>query len=251
MELVSQYVSVTFATLLGYWIRLCRLAMLRGQRVPNDRFVPFRTRTWSSDLPWSRQFYEAVQSTKWNQAAGEHPPIHWNGVLNMKDPFSLASYPLLVFDVRPATIIEIGAFTGGSAIWLADMMQIQGIDGRVYSFDLEVDRIKASHPRVQFRWANSHQLSTFDADWLASLPHPWLVIEDAHQNVYNLLRFFNTMMRAGDYLVLEDTLYRPKYKAMRRFILEQEDQFMVDTRYTDLFGYNVTWHPNSYFKKMY
>jgi hypothetical protein len=33
-------------------------------------------------------------------------------------------------------------------------------------------------------------------------------------------------------------------------MLEQGDNFLVDTRYTDLFGYNVTWHPNGYFKKM-
>lgn len=73
----------------------------------------------------------------------------------MKDPFSLASYPLLLAELRPATILEIGSFLGGSAIWMADMMAVQGVDGRVYSFDVITDRINVTHPRVGFKWADA------------------------------------------------------------------------------------------------
>lgn len=250
VEVACQYVSVGFATLLSYWSRLSRLALLRRRYSNATRFVPFAQRCWSSDLPWSMHFWRTVQDSKWNRPQGEQPPINWKGVLNMKDPFSLASYPLLIQELRPATIIELGAYSGGSAFWLADMFEIHGIDGRIYSFDINMERIAAKHPRVEFKWADSKNLQSFDAEWLASLPHPWLVIEDAHQNLYNVLSFFGAMMRPGDYLVVEDTLYYPKYRTLKRFILDHHDQYLVDTRYVDLFGYNVTWHPNSYFKKV-
>jgi cephalosporin hydroxylase len=247
MEIACQAFSVMAGTVLGAWNKLSRRVLLLGHGPSDARFVPIRNRCWSSDLPWSWQFYKAVQRSK-NRP--DQPPINWKGVLNMKDPFSLAAYPLLLSELRPATIIEIGAYSGGSATWLADMMGIQDIDGRVYSFDINIPRITAQHPKVQFAWANSRDLSSFDAHWLASLPHPWLVIEDAHINVYNLLKFFSSMMQPGDYLVAEDTLHYSKYVQVKKFILEQQDTFLADTRYTDLFGYNVTWHPNSYFRKM-
>lgn len=251
METAAQYVFAMFSTMLGYWIRLWRRAQLLGQPTLQSRFVPFRARAWSSDLLWSSFFWKSIQFSKWNSGHEKYPPIHWRGILLMKDPFSLASYPLLIFELAPATIIEIGAFNGGSATWLADMMEIQGIDGRVYSHEINVERITAKHPRVQFKRADSRDLSSFDAELLASLPHPWIVIEDAHTNVYNLLRFFNGMMKSGDYLVVEDTVHRPKYDELRKFMLEQGGNFLVDTRYTDLFGYNVTWHPNGYLKKIH
>ena len=36
-------------------------------------------------------------------------------------------YPMLLFELKPKTIIEIGAFNGGSAIWLADNLELFGI----------------------------------------------------------------------------------------------------------------------------
>jgi len=247
-EAVRQHVSEGFSSLLSYCSRYSRLALLRQRNSIATRFVPFTQRTWSSDLPWSVHFWKTVRDSKWRRPRDER--IHWKGVLNMKDPFSLASYPLLIHELKPATIIELGAYIGGSALWLADMLEIHGIDGRIYSFDIEVDRITAKHPRVEFKWADSRNLQSFDAAWLASLPHPWLVIEDAHCNVYEVLRFFGAMMHPGDYLIVEDTLQLSKYRTLQRFIQDHHDQYLVDTRYVDMFGYNVTCHPNSYFKKV-
>ncbi len=40
-----------------------------------------------------------------------------------KNPFDLALYSLLISKILPATIIEIGSASGGSAVWLADQMK--------------------------------------------------------------------------------------------------------------------------------
>jgi cephalosporin hydroxylase len=250
MELVFKLLGFAAATALGYYTRFCRILLLRGNDRRKERFVSLKNRSLLSDLAFSRQVISAVQSSKWNDEKHKIPPINWKGVLNMKDPFELAIYPLLLWELKPATIIELGSFNGGSAAWLADMLEIQGIDGRIYSFDIDIDRIEASHPRVEFRKADTNNLDSLDLDSLASLPHPWLVIEDAHENVYNVLRFFGEQMMVGDYFIVEDTNGRIKYREFKRFVLEQNDSFLVDTRYTDLFGYNVTWNPNAYLKKV-
>jgi cephalosporin hydroxylase len=113
-----------------------------------------------------------------------------------------------------------------------------------------VDRIEPSHPRVEFRQVDLNNLDGLNRDFISSLPHPWLLIEDAHTNVYDLLQFFAAMMLAGDYLVVEDTINYVKYRKVKKFVFDQKDAFLVDTHFTDLFGYNVTWNPNSYLKKV-
>jgi cephalosporin hydroxylase len=217
---------------------------------PRSRFARIETRSWTTDLCIPGQVVQAIQGAKWNTAASETPPVNWRGTVNMKDPFSLAAYPMLLWDLKPATVIEIGAYHGGSACWLADQAAAMGIDLRVVSFDIDVDRIVATHPRVTFARADSNDVASFDRARLAPLPHPWLVIEDAHVNVASVLELFDSMMREGDYFIVEDVVDRAKYEAMRGFVIDAAGRYLVDTRFTDLFGYNVTWHPNGYLRRV-
>ena len=239
-------------SLLGFLRRALRI-LLHPFAHPGSagrRLVPLRSRMWSTDLGLSHQFATAVQRSKWNRARRSIPPVHWKGIRSVKDPFELAIYPMLLWELKPATIIEIGSLNGGSAVWLADMLEVMKIDGNVYSFDIDTDEIEGEHPRVTFIRADSNRLDLFDTEFLQSLPHPWLVIEDAHQNVANVLTFFGGFMTPGDYLVVEDTLQWRKYLQMEKFVARSRDLFRVDTRFTDMFGYNVTWNINGYLKRV-
>src|SRR6266545_1566673 len=163
------------------------------------RFVPFRDRAYGTDFALSAQFFGRVQGAK-EAPTEEAPALHWRGVPMKKDPFDVTLYPLLLWELRPATIIELGAYRGGSALWMADLLDLYGIDGHVYSHDIDVDRITACHARVTFLRADSNDVGSFDAERLRSLPHPWLVLEDTHRNIYELLRFFDRFLEAGDYV---------------------------------------------------
>src|SRR5258708_32395198 len=61
----------------------------------------------------------------------------YRGIPMQKNPFDLALYPLLMERVRPRTLIEIGSFAGGSALWFADQGRQLGLDLRVYSVALQ------------------------------------------------------------------------------------------------------------------
>ena len=63
-----------------------------------------------SDLP-----YELLMKIQQGTMAYRH-----RGVPLLKNPFDLALYPLLLERARPRTLIEIGSYSGGSALWFAD-----------------------------------------------------------------------------------------------------------------------------------
>src|SRR5258708_19643235 len=73
----------------------------------------------------------------------------YRGIPMQKNPFDLALYPLLLERARPRTLIEIGSFAGGSALWFADQGRQLGLDLRVYSVDLQ-EPVSVSHPPVTF-----------------------------------------------------------------------------------------------------
>jgi cephalosporin hydroxylase len=211
-----------------------------------SRLVPFENRRWVTDLPLSDQLIKSIQN-------GKYAGLKWRGASLLKDPFDFTLYPQLLAELRPPTILELGAYEGASAAWLADMLTVMGAETHVYSFDIDLARIRVRHPQVTFLAADLSDLDTLETAtfgrWqLRSLPHPWLVIEDAHTNVYNVLSHFDGYMRLGDYVVAEDLLDRDVYVELRRFAIDRG--YHVDTKYTDMFGYNMTWNLNGFLCRM-
>jgi cephalosporin hydroxylase len=168
----------------------------------------------------------------------------WRGRPLMKNVFDFAMYPALIGELRPRTIFEIGSGLGASAVWFADHMAFADVEGRVHS----VDRVKAAaeHPQVSFYQGDCHVPDRlFDPGLLANEPHPWLVVEDAHENVRGVLEQFHKYLAPGDYLVVEDSdIKRP---ALRSFLAAHPGAYLVDTRFTDNFGRNATSAADSIF----
>lgn len=170
--------------------------------------------------------------------------MRWRGIPLMKNVFDFAMYPALIAELRPNTIFEVGSGLGASALWFADNLEFCGIDGSVYT----VDRAKPAieHTRVQFFQGDcSDPQRLFGADLLRSAPHPWLVIEDAHHNVGGVLAQFHLHLKAGDYLVVEDS--DVKRETLRQFVGAHPGAYLVDTRFTDNFGRNATCAADSIF----
>jgi len=252
LEALATFVFVLVDTALGVVRDAVRIALAPRSFLATSRavrFVRFEHRAWFTGFPLSLQFYARTQNRKRNRSRAEIPPINWKGVPVMKDPFDLALYPMLLWELKPATIVELGSYRGGSALWLSDLLSMMGVDGRVYSFDVDVSRLEARSDRVTFEYADCNDLSTLPTSRLQDLPHPWLVIEDAHHNVYEVLRYFDAFLRPGDYLVVEDVWNPRNYLALRRFARESNGRYLVDTQFTDMFAYNATWNFNGYLRR--
>jgi len=184
-----------------------------------------------------------------------YPSISYKGLLHVKPPEDLVLYSNLLWELQPKTIIEFGPLQGGSSLWFADQLQLVRGDGEgeVHSFEYFIDCIHpdAAHPRLTFHRADLRDLGTLDRALFARLPHPWLVVDDAHENLEQLIPMLASFMKPGDYYVLEDGFAQAANAANIGKAAQLCDAlgFMVDTKYADAFGYNVTTSPNGWWRK--
>jgi cephalosporin hydroxylase len=182
-----------------------------------------------------------------NQSQGTFDDLRWKGFTLFKSAFDLAIYQQMLSDVRPATVIEIGSGSGGSAIWFADTLDCLSIQNHIYTLD--INPLPAIDDRVTFIQGDCNQVElAFLGRGLDSWPHPWMVIEDAHVNVTGVLSYFDGYLQGGDYLVVEDS--PKKTNAIGKFLLDKRGRYRVDSKYTDMFGHNATTCFDSILKRM-
>jgi cephalosporin hydroxylase len=181
----------------------------------------------------------------------------------LKNPFDLALYPLLLADARPRTLIEIGSFQGGSALWFADQAAGLGWDLEVHSVDVAPPS-GIERPHVHFHPGDGRRLGdVFDRPALAALPRPWLVIDDAdhqYETTLAVLRFFDPLMAPGEYIVIEDGILTDMRvadaygggpaRAIHDFLADARGRFEIDRSYCDYFGHNVTWNVDGYLRRL-
>ncbi|MBL6713840.1 MAG: cephalosporin hydroxylase [Pirellulales bacterium] len=231
-----------------------------------ERFVPFASRTMDCGL--SRQSVDAI-------AEGKNY-VSYRGIGMAKDPFDMVLYPILLHEVAPATVIELGAYTGASALWMADTLATMEIKSRVISVDIDlslVDEKAKGRSDIEFREGDCNAIEElFPPEMLHQLPHPLVLIDDAHVNIAGVYRHFHEhALREGDYLVIEDTIpwmpgaFGPinedagtgqvtewgdwKWREILKFFREHGDDYRVDRYYTDFFGLNATWNWNGFVRR--
>ncbi len=217
-----------------------------GVDAPN-RFQQMGQRSWDQDRK------------AWAVSGGIHSDLRYagafgsyKGLINLKPAIDLVLYSNLIWELQPRTILEFGSLQGGSALWFSDQLDSLCGHGEVHSFELCYKCIhpRASHPRLHFHEADLRDLGTLDKSLFERLPHPWLVIDDAHVNLLKLLPFVASFMVAGDYYVIEDVFLRPTAEVAAKASAGCEALgFLVDAKYADAFGYNATCSPNGWWVK--
>ena len=165
----------------------------------------------------------------------------------------------------PGTIIEIGSKAGGGALWLGDTLRTFDIDCHVHSFDV-VPVTDVTAPNVTFHRGNGQNLEAVIGDEMAaSFERPLLVIEDADhtfETTIAVLRFFHRHTAPGDYVVVEDgnlsDVYPALYpnhssgphRAIRAFLDDHSEDYVIDAAYCDFFGYNATTCSNGFLRRL-
>ncbi|PJG50602.1 hypothetical protein CVM73_35420 [Bradyrhizobium forestalis] len=211
----------------------------------SDRFAKPSERLWRWSInPW-------IADTRFTKVGALGKT--YRGLILLKTPFDLALYPRLIWELQPRTILELGSYQGGSGLWFADNMSVLCENpGEVHSFDLHtkcVHETARKHPLLTFHQVDLSNVANFDVDLLMSLPHPWLVIDDAHVQIFPVFSYLNKLLVSGDYYVIEDDPARVNREIIDGFQLVEESGFLIDTYYTDAFGNNVTCAPNAWLRK--
>lgn len=221
------------------------------------RFVDISQRNNQSNL----------DSNIWTHIAQHSCYIDWRGVPLQKDPLQIVMTQQLIQELNPKTIIEFGSFKGGSALWLADMQQMANGKARVISIDLNMEHIVPHallDDRIHFIQGDcNHIKQALPISLLVSLPHPVLVIEDAHVNTLGILDYLDReLLMPGDYFIIEDTnidynnacyfvwkntlseeACQNKLKALNQklpdltqWLNDNSPHYLIDTKYVDPFG---------------
>jgi cephalosporin hydroxylase len=192
-----------------------------------------------------------------------HYNYTYKGIPTLKNPFDWALYPMLLWEARPQTIIEIGSNRGGSALWLADTMRAFGLPAEIHSIDLEpVTDLVA--PGITFHSGDARQLDdALSPEFMRQLPRPLLVIEDSdHQKDTSLavLAFFHQWLQPGEHIIIEDGIVTElgiaegfgggPQAALAAFLDQHPDEYEVDAKYCDFFGANVTYAVNGYLRRV-
>ena len=188
------------------------------------------------------------------------------GTRTIKYPTDLLVYADLLWTCRPTRVIETGTHAGGSALFLATMMDAIALrnrdyhdNARVLTIDVEFKE-RPIHPRITYLHGSS-----LDAAHLANMRaltqhHSTLVILDSDHSQHHVLRemlAYAPLVTKGSYLIVEDTNVNghPVFaghgagpmEAVREFLsLEPGKDFTIDP-YCERFL--LTANPNGFLRK--
>ena len=235
-----------------------------------DRFQPITKREDKSVLP-----LEVVKGETQGKLLTTH-----KGVFLMKGPHDIALYHQFLWHVKPATIIELGVFHGGSAIWFGDTAKQLGIECRVFAIDIDLslvsEKVHLVKPdNVTFLEGDCFKIEqVLTREMVSKFAHPIVLIDDAHANSPGVMQYFHSFSKPGDYIIIEDTSFlnpttngmgldlfpelgcqhpqnpAAKMNELRKFMEQNEGKYLVDTFFTDFYGYNATYNWNGFIKRV-
>ncbi|OGU16176.1 MAG: hypothetical protein A2076_05690 [Geobacteraceae bacterium GWC2_53_11] len=188
-----------------------------------------------------------------------HHKVTYKGVKAIRSPFDYLIYQMILWEVKPDLVIEIGTNTGGGALYLADLMETFGF-GQLHSIDIikQSDPSLERHPRIKLFYEGWEKYDIDEARGFSKI----LVIEDAshvYEDTLNALNKFSELVSSGSYLIVEDGIinelgmekeYRGgPLKAIREFLTNHPD-YIVDRKWCDFFGINATFNVNGFLKRV-
>lgn len=203
----------------------------------NKRYQTYKERVedtleWPDDPRILNYYLQGViSSTKWKDT-----PV-------MKTATDLAVLNMLIWELKPGCIVELGSGNGSSAEYLSDITKIFNLDTQIVSFDIRP--VTKKYERVNYFHGDCNSPDTFDCiKKFIDKDKPTLFIEDAHVNVSGTLKKLLTFAKPGDYFFVEDSA--TKQEDLKK-ILDVPGLYL-DRHYLDFFGKNSSSSTNGIFK---
>ncbi len=172
-----------------------RRVVAAGKDVAWRRIGPVATR-------YHARYFDHVRTSTWQD-------MHWLGVPLYKLATDLWVYQELLNELRPGLVIETGTYRGGSALYLASIMDLLG-HGHVVTVELRPRPDLPEHPRVTYLVGSSTSDEVVGTirEMAADVKGPVMVILDSYHgrdHVLGELRAYRDLVTRGSYLIVEDT----------------------------------------------
>ena len=170
-----------------------RFARRIAARVAYER----RTRT-------VRRFHRLYYRSSWQTWKN----TRWLSVTAYKAPLDLWIYQELIVSLRPQLVVETGTAAGGSALFLATVLDAVGA-GEVLSIDVEARAGRPAHDRVTYLTGSSTapEVLAVVAERARGKAPIMVILDSDHRRDHVLaeLHAYAELVTPGSYLVVEDT----------------------------------------------
>lgn len=189
-----------------------------------------------------------------------HHNVTYRGVPCIKCPFDYVLYQMIIEEVKPDLIIEIGTNKGGSTMYLADLLELQG-KGEIHSIDItdQSPELVKNHPRISLFFDGWEK---YELDHIKGKYNTILVIEDASHEYHNTLaalKKFGPIVSRDSYLIVEDGILdelglKKSYNggpvlAIEDFLISNSE-FVIDLKWVNFFGESATFNTKGYLRKL-
>lgn len=189
--------------------------------------------------------------------------ITYLGVPILKNPLDLWIYQEIISETRPDIIIETGTYEGGSALYLAGILDALGGRGNVISIDI-APKGTPEHPRVEYVTGSS--IDPRMAGYIkekAQGSRVMVILDSAHNKSHVLLELelYGPLVTPGQYLIVEDTNLNGHPIPVHATDAEHEGPFEAVREYIKWSGkdmwendvnrgkFGVTFNPGGYLKR--
>ena len=183
---------------------------------------------------------------------------YWMNVPCEKCPLDLWIYQEIISATRPDLIIETGTRFGGSALFMAHMLDILG-KGEIITIDIDDTISRPDHPRITYVHGSSSDADLIESV-LANRPEEVrLVILDSDHSKAHVAQELDLLARhvsVGSYLIVEDTninghptfptFGEGPYEAVEDF-LKTHSEFTVDETKEKFL---LTFNPRGYLRRV-
>lgn len=188
-----------------------------------------------------------------------HYNVTYRGIPMQKNPFDYVLYQMLINDIKPDLIIEIGSYNGASALYYSDILDLIG-NGMVHSIDIEdhVHLLAKQKSNIKFFTTGYQNYDLNNAKEFNKI----MVIDDGshyYEDVLKALNKFSVLININSYYIVEDGVVsalgmKNKFnggplKAIDEF-LKNNKNFIIDRKYCDFFGKNATFNVNGFLKRI-
>ena len=132
----------------------------------------------------------------------------WLGVPVLKCPLDLWLYQEIFFELKPDWIVETGTAAGGSALYIASLLDLLK-KGNVISIDIEARHDRPAHPRITYLTGSSTSPDIFaKVKEMLKGSGTVLVILDSDHSAHHVaqeLDLYKSLVTSGSYVIVEDS----------------------------------------------
>jgi cephalosporin hydroxylase len=189
-----------------------------------------------------------------------HFGVEYRGVNYIKCPFDYVTYQMIINEVKPDLIIEIGTAQGGGALYMADLLNNLG-KGIIHTIDI-VTKVYAdsvtNHQRIKTFFDGYQGYDINNAIGYEKI----LIIDDGshiYEDVKKAFSKFGHLVTPNSYYIIEDGIldlledsghFNGGPNRAVKEILEDNNDYQIDRKWCDFFGDNSTFNPDGFLKKI-